>query len=289
MIRSVCLKIAGHTLKVEGNTASTFVNGYEGFVPFIVHDSKPEWRVCYDADVTLWGDAEVIYESILAEINGRCQFSVRNGVYQFVIRPDNSDIPLACLHYSEGSDFVEVSSCTDFSALRFSLWFAYGMLAARAGVSPVHSSVVVRHGKAVLFLGESGTGKSTHSKLWLENIEGTSLLNDDSPMLSVTDGVPYVHGSPWSGKTPCYVAYSFPVAAIVRLSQAPGNHIRRLHAVEALSAIQPSLPPALMHADLFTDLYLDIISKTIKKVPFYHLQCLPDADAARLCSSTIFQ
>lgn len=289
MIRSVCLKIAGHTLKVEGTTASTFVNGYEGFVPFIVHDNNPEWCVCYDSVITPWEDADVIYESILAEINGHCQFSIRNGEYQFVICQEKSDMPLVCLHYSEGSDLVEASHCTDYSALRFSLWFAYGMLAARAGVSPVHSSVVVRHEKAVLFLGESGTGKSTHSKLWLENIEDTSLLNDDSPMLSVTDGVPYVHGSPWSGKTPCYVAYSFPVAAIVRLSQAPGNHIRRLHAVEALSAIQPSLPPALMHADLFTDLYLDIISKTIKKVPFYHLQCLPDADAARLCSSTIFQ
>ena len=44
----------------------------------------------------------------------------------------------------------------------------------------LHASVVTNGGRAFLFMGKSGTGKSTHSKMWLENVAGTELLNDDN-------------------------------------------------------------------------------------------------------------
>ena len=151
----------------------------------------------------------------------------------------------------------------------------------------VHSSVVVRDGRAVLFLGESGTGKSTHTRLWLNNLDGSWLLNDDSPFIAVEQGQAVVYGSPWSGKTPCYRPERVPVAGIVRLSQAPHNRIRRLSPVAAFGALYPSLPPAFAYDEYLTDRLCALASSVLERVPVYHLECLPDRAAAELSCRTV--
>ena len=96
------------------------------------------------------------------------------------------------------------------------LMFAFAT--ARKNTLLMHSSVTMKDGKGYLFLGKSGTGKSTHSQLWINNIEGCSLLNDDNPVIRVSEsGEVRVYGSPWSGKTPCYRNLDVPVGAIVTL------------------------------------------------------------------------
>ena len=75
---------------------------------------------------------------------------------------------------------------------RFALWVGYGLMTLPYQTVAIHSSCIVREGKAVLFLGESGTGKSTHTRLWREHIPGAVLLNDDSPMIRVEE-VRYGH------------------------------------------------------------------------------------------------
>ena len=65
----------------------------------------------------------------------------------------------------------------------------------------VHASVISWADGGYMFLGKSGTGKSTHSRLWLENIPETSLLNDDNPVIRMVDSKAYVYGSPWSLQT----------------------------------------------------------------------------------------
>jgi hypothetical protein len=139
-----------------------------------------------------------------------------------------------------------------------------------------------------MFLGESGTGKSTHTRLWRENIEGATLLNDDSPFIGIRDGKVVAYGSPWSGKTPCYKAESYPLRAIVRLSQAPHNAIRRLRGAQAMGALLPSLPPAFAYDGRLEEAMIDVLSAVLSKVPAYHLECLPDAAAAQLSHDTVF-
>ena len=68
----------------------------------------------------------------------------------------------------------------------------------------IHSSVICKDQQGYAFLGKSGTGKSTHSRLWLQHIPGSELLNDDNPVIRICHGTPVIFGSPWSGKTPCY-------------------------------------------------------------------------------------
>ena len=151
-----------------------------------------------------------------------------------------------------------------------------------------HSSVIRYRGRGVLFLGESGTGKSTHTRLWREHIPGAELLNDDSPIIRATDSEALVHGSPWSGKTPCYRNVCQPIRAIVRLSQAPHNRIRRLRAIEAIGALLPSCPPSFAHDETLEDAVCATVSAVVAQVPVYHLECRPDAAAAELACRTIF-
>ena len=151
----------------------------------------------------------------------------------------------------------------------------------------IHSSCIVYKDKAVLFLGESGTGKSTHTRLWRENITGAVLLNDDSPIIRVEDGKVWAYGSPWSGKTPCYKQERYELVGCVRLSQAPYNQIKKLSVLQAYGAIHPSCPPDFAYDSVLYDYVSGFISNLLSKVPFYHLACLPDDEAARLSCSTV--
>ena len=150
----------------------------------------------------------------------------------------------------------------------------------------VHASAVVNGGKAVLFMGRSGTGKSTHSRLWLENVPDTRLLNDDNPIVRIVDGEAMVYGSPWSGKTPCYLDESAPIAAMVRLAQAPENRFLRKSDVEAFSILLPGCSVLRSDRRLFGAMCETLIELT-EIVCVGEMRCLPDRDAALVCRKNI--
>lgn len=150
----------------------------------------------------------------------------------------------------------------------------------------VHASVVSYDGAGYMFLGRSGTGKSTHSRLWLEHIEGTSLLNDDNPVIRVFDDKAIVYGTPWSGKTPCYKNQEMPLKAIVRLSQAPYNKIVRLGPLQAFASLMPACSCMRWDSSSVTMLH-KTVEKAISVVSGYHLECLPDKDAANVCHKAV--
>lgn len=219
------------------------------------------------------------------EVSGaKCRFGVGEDGCHYQVMGDS----VVLRHDRREPDVVVCTAVADASLLRYVLWTAYGMAALHRGAVPVHTSAVVCDGKAVLCLGESGTGKSTHTRLWRENIAGAFLLNDDSPIVRAeADGI-YAYGSPWSGKTPCFRQERYPVAALLRIVQRPENTIKRLGVVEAFAALQPSCPPVLAHDDGCMDMTVDFISKVVSRVPVFRLGCLPDAAAARLSHDIIF-
>ena len=233
-----------------------------------------------------------LYRFDFTDADADCRFGRDDAGYLLEIAPRDGSAPA---RFRSGYEAVRGGAASDFTLhpnpalLRFGLWTLYNIAAVRRGAVAIHSSVIRYGGKGVLFLGESGTGKSTHTRLWREHIPGAELLNDDSPIISAGgDTAPQVWGSPWSGKTPCYRNENLPIAAIVRLSQAPHNRIRRLRPIEAIGALLPSAPPAFSHDERLQDDVCALLSRVIESVPVYHLECLPDADAARLSCQTIF-
>ena len=175
----------------------------------------------------------------------------------------------------------EVESC-----INNALMFLYTSYAALDNALLLHASVVNHNGYGYMFLGCSGTGKSTHSRLWIENITGTQLLNDDNPIIRICGDNIIVSGSPWSGKTPCYKNKQIPLGGIVRLTQAKSNKITRLYGLPAYAALLPSCSVIKWDAEveLAVNKSIEQISSTC---PIWHLECLPDREAAILCNKFI--
>ena len=172
-------------------------------------------------------------------------------------------------------------------ALNNALMILYAFRTSGLGTLEMHASVVIHGGKGYLFLGRSGTGKSTHSRQWLEHIPGTELLNDDNPVVRADeDGIVRVYGSPWSGKTACYRDVSCPLDAIVLLSQAPYNKISRLGGLEAYVALVTSISGQRWDEGIADGLH-ETENELASNVPMWHLECLPNEEAATLCQTTI--
>ena len=205
----------------------------------------------------------------------------------YVLKQTGRDESFLSLWQSAGEPCLRLQGNLNPSLLRFALWTAYGLMTVEHGRIALHGSCICKDGRAFLFLGESGTGKSTHTRLWRENIAGAILLNDDSPIVAVGEDGVYVYGSPWSGKTPCYRQERYPLGGIVRLSQAPYNHMERLNTLQAYAAAHPSCPPMFAYDACLYDGVSRLLNRLISHVPFFHLACLPDREAAWLAYRTL--
>ena len=285
--------VANLRFRVVGPASELFVTHLPGFKPFTV-----EADACVECDMVVESGCELSIDGVeckeltrfeFSESEAECVFlrseehyilTITNAEQQhiFTSRRDDS----GCVRTNAGGANMNPSF------VRFGVWFMLNIVAVQHSVAAVHSSVIVCHNEAVMFLGESGTGKSTHTRLWRENIEGATLLNDDSPFVGVQNGQVVAFGSPWSGKTPCYKNESYPIRAIVRLSQAPHNSMRRLRSLFSVGALLPSLPPAFAFDEKLEDAVMNVLSAVIGVVPVYHLECLPNAAAAQLSHDTIF-
>lgn len=151
----------------------------------------------------------------------------------------------------------------------------------------MHSSVTVNSGLAYMFLAESGTGKSTHSRMWLENIPGSELLNDDNPVVRVhEDGSVTVYGTPWSGKTPCYRNAGAPLGAMVQIRRSLTNAATPLSVLEAYALILSSSSGFRGITSMADGLH-DTISAIALSQPCFVLDCRPDAEAAFVCHTAV--
>ena len=147
----------------------------------------------------------------------------------------------------------------------------------------MHASVVVHERRAYLFLGHSGTGKSTHARQWLAEYHWAYLLNDDNPVLRFDDdGQLWVYGTPWSGKTPCYRNERAHVAALVQLEQAPQNEILPLTPSQRYAYMLSSCSGLKVVHEAMDGIH-DTISRIVLQTPMAKLRCLPDKAAARCC------
>jgi len=199
--------------------------------------------------------------------------------FEFVLHGRLSARLTATTDYRQGT--VELGTDPGYG-LNNALMVMYALSTACSQTALFHASVVGYRQRGYLFLGKSGTGKSTHSALWLKHIAGTELLNDDNPVVRMVDGEPRVYGSPWSGKTPCYRNVVMPIGAIVSLSQAPYNAIHRLRSVEAYGVLMSSISGKRWDSRIADGLH-ETESLLIAHTDMWHLACLPDREAALMC------
>ncbi len=128
----------------------------------------------------------------------------------------------------------------------------------------------------------SGTGKSTHARLWREVYgDRVTMINDDKPLIRAKkDGEIRIFGSPWNGKHHLGQNVSAPLNAIVRMRRGERNSIQPLDKTEALKLLY--LGTERFDDPEKTGKLLEIIDRIMRHVRFYDLQCNMDPEAARV-------
>ena len=142
-----------------------------------------------------------------------------------------------------------------------------------------HSSAIAVDGKAYLFTAPSGTGKSTHVRLWRKVYgDRVMMINDDKPLLSISPDGAIAHGTPWDGKHHRSNHVSVPIGGICLLGRGEKNRIRRISGVEALPTLmsqtyRPSGAPQIQKT-------MELVLQMAKTVPLWKMECNMDPEAA---------
>lgn len=145
----------------------------------------------------------------------------------------------------------------------------------------LHASILECNGKAYAFLGRSGTGKSTHTKLWLRFVDNTRVLNGDKPILEYCDGKFYAHGTPWQGKENWGYKGKAELCGLCFLEQAKVNEIAKLPVGETSSRVFTQV--LLPQDEENVVATLDLLDKLVAEVPAYLLKCDISEEAVK-CS-----
>ncbi|PWM71545.1 MAG: hypothetical protein DBX59_08560 [Bacillota bacterium] len=142
-----------------------------------------------------------------------------------------------------------------------------------------HASAVAVDGYAYLFTAPSGTGKSTHTRLWRELLgERAVMINDDKPVVRYIDGAFYVYGTPWNGKHRLSRNDRARLAAVCELTRGEKNEIARISSSEMVRVL---MNQSLRGEDGESMLkLLDLFDKLAKNTAFYRLKCNISREAA---------
>lgn len=142
----------------------------------------------------------------------------------------------------------------------------------------MHASCVEKDGFAYLFSAKSGTGKSTHTALWLKAFEGCRILNDDKPAVRKIDGRFCACGTPFSGKFDISANVHAPIRALVFLERGAENAIKPIPAAQAIPLFlsQTLRPP---QKEKMAQM-LDLLGELLQSVPTFLLTCNMDISAA---------
>ncbi len=144
-----------------------------------------------------------------------------------------------------------------------------------------HGSAVAVDGEAYLFIAKSGTGKSTHTRLWRELLgERAVMVNDDKPLVHVTEAGAVVYGTPWDGKHHLSRNIDVPLKAVCILTRGAENRIEPVTPAEAFPMLmqqvyRPADPASLSKT-------LNLIEKLAASVSLWRLSCNMELDAARV-------
>lgn len=188
-------------------------------------------------------------------------------------------IEYACLRKFDGCYELDVLKSQDlWESLAINSIDIFSELLKREK-AVVHSSFIIVNGKALLFIGRSGIGKTTQAKLW-EKHRGAIIVNDDKAALGFEKGKLMAYGLPICGSSKVALNYSAPVKAIICLGQSKENKAAKVNASLAFSSIlknmiyEPRFAPECRLA-------VDMAEKIVSSGKIYILKCTPDEESIK--------
>lgn len=219
-------------------------------------------------------------DSIYGEVHELCREYKSCEPVEFTVLTRQSDIDFERVR-SEKSDIKDGIPLRKFSDSYLETLAVYRKLCERLidkGIILFHGSVIAVDGKAYLFTAKSGTGKSTHTRMWHEHFgERAVMINDDKPLIEIAENRVTVYGTPWDGKHRISTNTSAPLKAICLLYRGDENKIRKVTRSEAYPMLlQQTHRP--MIADKMQKVFtlLDMLCSGTK---LYRLECNKNPDA----------
>ena len=145
----------------------------------------------------------------------------------------------------------------------------------------MHGSVIAYKGEGVLFIADSGVGKSTHTANWIKNFNNdVVLINDDKPLVKIGEDEIRIYGTPWSGKRGLNTNTSAPLKLIYQLDRGKETRVSDLTKDAILKIlIRQSFRSDKQSRILLT---LGLIDKIMKKIPVKGLECTIDESSANV-------
>ena len=163
--------------------------------------------------------------------------------------------------------------------------FAFLLAAKKHGLFAIHSASILYQKKAWLFSASSGTGKSTHAKLW-QDLYGTPQINGDLNLLGIKDGKPVIYGLPWCGTSGIFTAETHPLGGVIFLQRDIFDHVKTLTPDErSLMLSQRLISPTWTKEMLMTT--LDFCEQLAPLITCFTLCCTAKPTAAKVCRTAI--
>lgn len=223
-------------------------------------------------------DVNIAVNSIYDEVFMLCRDYLTDGEPDFCVSPAPADIEyerVKNIREAETEGIIPVDYPDSYlETLAVYRKIAVQMLARDTFL--LHGAVVAVGDRAWLFTASSGTGKTTHIRLWLDNIKGSYVVNGDKPLIRIGEEVT-VYGTPWAGKEGMQKNAGVKLCGIVILERGAENSIERT----TLSQVLPVLIQQSYRPNEKSELEktLGLIGKLGSRIPLYRLKCnmLPEA------------
>lgn len=149
-----------------------------------------------------------------------------------------------------------------------------------------HCAAIEYQGKAYLFTAPSGTGKSTHIRLWKKLLgDEVKIINGDKPIVRVHNGEVVVYGTPWRGKEGYGCNTNAPLGGVFLLGRGEVNSVEKATVTEAVRILLTQMYTTKNKADM--QKLLAIIDKIVAFAPVFSLKCNMDISAAETALSAV--
>ena len=225
----------------------------------------------------------IAVESVYSKVHALCADYRYSGIADFSVITTQKEIEYE-RNKSRNEDIKEGIPVRHFSDDYLETLAVYRQIAeAMIAYAAIlfHGSVIAVDGIGYLFTAKSGTGKSTHTRLWRELLgERAVMINDDKPLIHVSENGIMVCGTPWDGKHRLSTNISVPLKAVCVLERSEGNHIEKVTADSVYNMlVQQVYRPQSPQKLLKTLQLIDILSEN---AGLYRLGCNMDISAAEL-------
>jgi len=291
-MKTVDYFVAENLIRISYDDSIDILNSLPSFKDFEV-ELNTEKEATVNIELTFdQADIDLSKAKLLSDVSivwgDRFKFEETKSSYITSVENSNSSesevwLMISDMEFKFSKIHIKKAELYDSNILSWMIMVAFGQRVLSNNTALIHSSVVENDAYAVSFLGKSGTGKSTHSRLWTNTNKGFKLLNDDNPAVRIDGDDVFIYGTPWSGKTACYINKKLKLMSIVRLAQAKDNKMEwKNKGVESLLALLPSFTAIRWNQAIFSSM-IGILENIIQRTTVGQLYCLPNPEAAELC------